>query len=65
MLSSALLILAVRRTHVINEPSIWPGAPRVFGSRSSVVKASDRCVEHCRFHSRRNSDFFLCPTLVT
>ena len=63
MTISTLLILAVRRTHVIHEPCIWPSSPRVL--RTSVVRASDRCMEDHRFHSSWGLRFFLCPMLVT
>ena len=58
-----VLILAIRRTHVIHEPCNWPSSPQVL--RSSVVRACDRCTEGHRFNSYRESDFFLCPMLVT
>ena len=32
---------------------------------SSVVRASDRCMEGHGFDSRRELRFFLCPTLAT
>ena len=54
---------AVRRTHVIHEPCIWPSPPRVL--RTSVVRASDRCMEDHRFSSCWGLRFFLCPMLVT
>ena len=63
MTISTYLILAVRRTHVILEPWIWPSSPRVL--RSSVVRASDRCRKGDRFNSCRGLRFFLCPVLVT
>ena len=63
MTISPLLILAVRRTHVIHEPCIWPSPPRVL--RTLVVRASDRCMEDHRFSSCRGLRFFLCPMLVT
>ena len=58
---STLLILAVRRAHVIHKPGIWPGSPRV--SSSSVVTAPDWCAEGHKFDSCRALRF-LCPTLV-
>ena len=54
---------AVRRTHVIHEPCIWPSPPRVL--RTSVVRASNRCMEDHRFSSCWGLTFFLCPMLVT
>ena len=63
MTISTYLMLAVRRTHVILEPWIWPSSPRVL--RSSVVRASDRCRKGHRFNSCRGLRFFLCPVLVT
>ena len=57
MTISTLLILAVRRAHVIHEPCIWPSLPRVL--RRSVVRASDRCTEGHWINS------FLCPVFVT
>ena len=49
-------ILAVRRTLVIREPCISPSSPRVL--RSSVLRASDPCMEGHRFNSCRGLRFF-------
>ena len=57
MTLSTLLILEVRKTHVIHEPSILPGPPRV--SRSSLVRAFDRSAEGQRFESPRELRVFL------
>ena len=57
MTLSTLLILAVRRTHVIHEPRTWLGSPRV--SRNSVVRASDQCAEGSI--PVGDSDFFFVP----
>ena len=51
------MILAVRRTHVIHEPCIWPSSPPVLCS--SVVRASDRCTEGKALGSIPVGDFFL------
>ena len=48
---STLLILAVRRTHVIHATCIWPPLSRAF------VRASDRCTEGHRFNSCRTQIF--------
>ena len=48
---STSLILAVRGTHVIHQPCIWPSSPRDL--RSSVVRASDWCTEDNGFNSCR------------
>ena len=53
---------AVRRTHVIHKPCTWPSSPQVL--RSSVVRASDHCMEDHRFNSCWGLRFFLCPMLV-
>ena len=50
------MIPAVRRVHVIHEPCKWPSSLQV--SRSSVVRASDRCTEGHRFNSCRGLRFF-------
>ena len=52
----SVLILAVRITHVIHYPSIWPNSPSA--SCRSVVGASDRCTEGHRFESCRGFVFF-------
>ena len=57
------MIPAVRRVNVIHEPCKWPSSLLV--SRSSVVRASDRCTEGHRFNSCRGLRFFLCSVLVT
>ena len=62
MTISTLLILAVRRTHVIHEPCIWPSSPQVL--HTSVVRASDWCMEDHRFNSWWGLRIFLCPMLV-
>ena len=53
---------AVRRTHVIHKPCTWPSSPQVLCS--SVVRASDHCMEDHRFNSCWGLRFFLCPMLV-
>ena len=57
-----LLILAVRRTHAIHEPCIWPSSPQVL--HTSVVRVSDWCMEDLRFNSWWGLRIFLCPMLV-
>ena len=57
------LILAVYRTHVIHEPSTWPGshqslAAQWFDHPTGVQKVIGAIPVG-------NSEFFLCPTLVT
>ena len=60
---SLVKIIAVRRMHVIREPCIWPCSPQVL--RSSVVRASNQCMEGHRFNSGRGLRFFLCSMLMT
>ena len=60
---NAVLILVVRRTHVLREPCIWPCSPRVL--RSLVVRASDKCTEGHRFNSCQELRFLLCFVVLT
>ena len=61
MTFSTLPILAVRRTHLIHEPCIWPSSPQVL--RSSVVGTSNWCTEGHKFNPCWDSDFFFVPCL--
>ena len=62
--TSTLLILAVCRTRVKYEPTIWPRSPTEF-SVAQVDRAPARCLGDHRFESCRGHRFFLCPRLVT
>ena len=57
--SLTLLILAVHRTHLLHEPSIWPGLPRVSRRESIRLQHTiDRCAEGHSFDSCRGLRFF-------
>ena len=63
MTISTLLILAAYRTHVLHEPCVWQSSLWVLCS--SVIRASDWCMEGHTFNSCWGLGFFLCPVLVT
>ena len=57
--TSSSVILEVCRVRVKYEPSIWPH------SVNQVDGAPARCLGGHRFNPVRDSDFFVCPMLVT
>ena len=54
MMISTLLILAIRRMHVIHEPFIWPNMPQVLQSLIAQCLEHATSVQGLRFFSLRS-----------
>ena len=64
MMISTLLILAIRRMHVIHEPFIWPNTPQVLQSLIAQCLEHPTSVQGLRFFSLSHARYKLITSHI-